>query len=53
MSLGKRILGGLAAMIIAALIWIPCLHLFFTRPATAFRQPQGLSLKAKPNRQWR
>lgn len=47
MALAKRILGGLMAVMIATLIWIPCLHLFFTKPASDFRQPQGLSPKAK------
>jgi hypothetical protein len=39
----KRIAIGLAALIIAAVIWLPCLHFFFAKPAQAFRQPKGLS----------
>jgi hypothetical protein len=38
---------GLMAVVFAALIWIPCLHLFFAKPASAFHQPQGLSPRAK------
>jgi hypothetical protein len=47
MKLGKRIMGGLAALVIATAIWIPCLHFFFTRNAGDFRQPEKLSRKAE------
>jgi len=43
----KRILAGLTALILATLIWLPCLHLLFTRPVSNFRQEQGLSPKAR------
>jgi len=43
----KRILAGLAVLAAAALIWLPCLHFFFIRPVTEFRQEQGLSPKAR------
>ncbi len=43
----KRILAGLAALAVAALIWLPCLHLFFSRPVSDFRQAEGLSPKAR------
>ena len=43
----KRILAGLAALAVAALIWLPCLHLFFNKPVSNFRQAQGLSPKAR------
>jgi hypothetical protein len=43
----KRILAGLTALIIATVIWLPCLHLVFTRPLSDFRQDQGLSPKAR------
>jgi len=43
----KRIVTGLAALMIAAVIWLPCLHLFFSRPVSDFRQDQGLSPKAR------
>src|ERR1700734_3954483 len=42
----KRILTGLAALILAALIWIPCLHFIFIKPVSHFRQEQGLSPEA-------
>jgi hypothetical protein len=42
-----RILAGLAALVVAAVIWLPCLHLVFTRPLSDFRQNQGLSPKAR------
>jgi hypothetical protein len=42
-----RILAGLAALVIAAVIWLPCLHLVFTRSLSDFRQNQGLSPKAR------
>jgi hypothetical protein len=47
MSLAKRILAGLAALLIAGLIWVPCLHCFFTRPAADFHTPAGLSSQAR------
>jgi hypothetical protein len=43
----KRILAGLTALIIAALVWLPCLHFFFTRPVSDFRRDEGLSPKAR------
>jgi len=43
----KRILAGLAALVAATVIWLPCLHLLFTRPVSAFRQEQGLSPEAR------
>jgi hypothetical protein len=43
----KRVLLGLAALLIASAIWIPCLHLFFTRPAANFHQLQGISPRAR------
>ena len=43
----KRIFAGLAALAVAALIWLPGLHLFFSRPVSNFRQAQGLSPKAR------
>ena len=46
-TLGRRILVGLTAMTVAAFVWIPCLHLCFTKPASAFRQASGLFAKAR------
>lgn len=48
----KRILVGLAAMVIAAFIWLPCLHFFFTKPVSHFRQEQGLSPEARQLAAW-
>ncbi len=42
----KRVGVSLTALLIAAVIWLPCLHLLFARPAAKFRPPQGLSAKA-------
>ena len=39
----KRITGSLVALLIASLIWLSCLHFFFTKPVTHFRQADGLS----------
>src|SRR5215469_9633461 len=43
----KRILAALGALFIAGIIWIPCLHLFFVRPASDFYRAEGLSPKAR------
>jgi hypothetical protein len=43
----KRVLAGLFALAVAALIWLPCLHFLFARPAAAFCQEAGLSPKAR------
>jgi len=37
-SRAKKILIGLAALVIALLIWIPSVHFFFAKPASAFYQ---------------
>jgi hypothetical protein len=47
MSRGKRFLVGLAALLIAAAVWIPCLHFFFARPSSNFLPANGLSPKAR------
>ena len=47
MSRANRILAGLAALLLASAIWIPCLHFFFASPASDFHPPEGLSLKAR------
>jgi hypothetical protein len=41
------ILSGLAALAIALALWMPCLHLFFQRPAAEFCRAQGLSATAR------
>jgi hypothetical protein len=38
---------GLAALAVAAAIWIPCLHFFFTKEVGNFRRAAGLSPKAQ------
>ncbi len=43
----KRILAGLAALLVAGLIWLPCLHWFFAKPASAFYSSAGLSPRAR------
>src|ERR1700749_1751782 len=43
----KRMVIALAVLFVAGLIWIPCLHLVFARPVSEFRQPTGLSPKAR------
>jgi hypothetical protein len=43
----KRILAGLAALTVSALIWLPCLHFIFIKPVSHFRQEQGLSPEAR------
>ncbi len=47
MKLVKRILTGAAALVIAAAIWIPCLHFFFTRSVENFRSAKGISPEAQ------
>jgi hypothetical protein len=47
MNRAKRILAGLAALVLAAALWLPCLHLFFARPASAFYVEKGLSPVAR------
>ena len=42
----KRIAAGLVALMIAAVIWLPCLHFLFARPSMMFWRPQGISPKA-------
>jgi hypothetical protein len=42
-----RILAGLAALVVAVIFWLPCLHLLFARPLSEFRQDSGLSPKTR------
>ena len=37
----------LAAFTLATAIWLPCLHLFFRKPLSAFYQEKGVSPKAR------
>src|SRR5579871_1306823 len=43
----KRILSAVAALTLAAIIWLPCLHFVFTKSDSNFRQTKGLSPKAQ------
>jgi hypothetical protein len=43
----KRTLIALVVLAIAGCIWLPCLHLVFTRPVSVFRGAEGLSPKAR------
>jgi hypothetical protein len=43
----KRISIALLVLIIAGIIWLPCLHFLFARPVSDFRQANGLSPKAR------
>jgi hypothetical protein len=43
----KRMITGLLALLVAAAIWLPCLHFFYATPAAAFHAPQGISPKAR------
>jgi hypothetical protein len=40
-------LAGLAALAVAALVWLPCLHFLFAKPVSHFYQKQGLSPEAR------
>lgn len=42
-----RLLAGLVALVIAAVVWLPCLHFVFLRPVNDFRQEAGISPKAR------
>ena len=43
----QRLLVSLIALVAATVIWLPCVHLVFARPASAFKAPQGLSHTAR------
>jgi hypothetical protein len=47
MRLPKKVTAGLTTLAVAAILWIPCLHFFFTKRAADFRQADGLSPKAQ------
>jgi len=47
MSRRKRILSGLVALVLAAAVWLPCLHFFFIKAPADFRQAEGLSPQAR------
>ncbi|HEY3914481.1 MAG TPA: hypothetical protein VGN61_08350 [Verrucomicrobiae bacterium] len=43
----KKVVAAFLALIVAAAVWLPCLHLFFRKPLSDFYQINGLSPKAK------
>jgi hypothetical protein len=43
----NRILAGLAALAVAGLIWLPCMHFVFVKPVDHFRREQGISPEAR------
>jgi hypothetical protein len=43
----NQIVPGLAALVLALVFWLPCLHLLFARPVTNFFAPAGVSPKAR------
>jgi hypothetical protein len=47
MKRARQILIGLAALMIAASLWLPCVHYLFARPVSDFYVKQGLSPKAR------
>jgi hypothetical protein len=51
----KKTLAGLTALLLAAAVWLPCLHFVFARRASDFYQAQALSPQARAlaNRQLR
>lgn len=46
MSHTKRILAGMAGIVVATFLWLPAVHLLYSKPASAFYQPAGVSPKA-------
>jgi hypothetical protein len=46
-SLTQRLLCGSLALLLGAALWLPLLHVFYTRPAEQFHAPTGLSPKAR------
>jgi hypothetical protein len=43
----NRMLAGLAALAVAAVIWLPCMHFIFAKSISHFRREQGLSPEAR------
>jgi hypothetical protein len=48
----RRILAGLAALMAAALVWLPCMHYIFAKPVSNFYQREGLSPEARSLAAW-
>lgn len=47
MTQRRRISISLVALVIATALWLPLVHLFFSKPATSFFQPTAVSPKAR------
>jgi len=47
MNSRRQILAGLAALLIATAIWLPCVHLFFVQKESRHRSASGLPPKAR------
>jgi hypothetical protein len=45
-SLTARLIRAALGLVLAAAVWLPSLHLFYTKPAAEFHHPDGLSPKA-------
>jgi len=45
--LGRRLLIGTATLALATVVWLPLVHVFFTRPAAEFHAATGVSPKAR------
>lgn len=48
----NRMFAGLAALTVAGLIWLPCMHFVFAKPVSNFRREQGLSPEARELAAW-
>src|SRR5580698_4495915 len=48
----SKILAGLSALTVAALIWLPCMHFIFAKPVSHFRRDSGLSPEARQLAAW-
>jgi hypothetical protein len=43
----KRLVRAAGALLIAAAVWLPCVHFFFQKPVAHFRAPNGVSPAAR------
>jgi hypothetical protein len=46
-TLGRKLLAAVIAAVIATVIWVPCLHLFFAHGSEEFHSKEGVSRKAR------
>ena len=47
MNSAPRIAAGVAALLVAAAIWLPCVHLLFMQKQSAYRSATGVPPKAR------